>query len=56
MVVYDSDLAPASHTVVSFYGDPGSRSWIAERGAGYIVVELAEPALADVEFGYQAAP
>lgn len=56
VVVYDSDLAPASHTVVSFYGDPGSRSWIAERGAGYIVVALAEPALADVEFGYQAAP
>jgi len=56
VVVYDSDLAPSSLTVVSFYGDPGSRSWIAERGAGYIVVELAEPAIADVQFGYQAAP
>lgn len=56
VIVRDDALSAASLSVVSFYGDPGSRSWIAERGQGYFVLELAQPATADVSFGYQTAP
>jgi hypothetical protein len=46
-----SDMNP----LVTFYGDPGSRSWIAARGDGWFTLRLAEPAPADVSFGWQAA-
>ncbi len=39
--------------LVTFYGDPGSRSWIAARGDGWFTLRLAEPAPADVSFGWQ---
>ncbi|HTE05167.1 MAG TPA: hypothetical protein VK824_03145, partial [Planctomycetota bacterium] len=54
-IVRDEALTAAHLPVVTFYGDPGSRFWIAERGAGYFVLRLAEPAAAGVSFGFEAA-
>ncbi len=55
LVVNAPGLTPASQPVVTFYGDAGSRTWIAERGEGYFVVALAEAASADVELGWMLA-
>jgi hypothetical protein len=52
LIVRDARLVAGSQPVITFYGDPGSRSWIAESGPGYFVVELVEPAPADVSFRY----
>jgi len=41
---------------ITFLGDPGSRSWIEERGEGYFVLRLAEPAVQATAFGYHTAP
>jgi hypothetical protein len=48
-------LRADSNPLVTFYGDPGSRSWVSARGDGWFTLRLAEPAPADVHFGWQAA-
>lgn len=47
-------LRAGANPVITFYGDPGSRSWIAARGEGWFTLQLAEPAPTDVSFGWQA--
>jgi hypothetical protein len=56
VVVQDGALTAGHLPIVTFYGDPGSRFWIAERGAGYFVLQLATPPAAAVEFGFEARP
>jgi hypothetical protein len=51
--VHDSGLLPDQHPLITFYGDPGSRSWIEAKGVGWFTLRLAEPAPADVSFGWQ---
>jgi len=51
--VQDSRLLPDQHPLITFYGDPGSRSWIEARGAGWFTLRLAEPSSAAVSFGWQ---
>ena len=41
-----------SQPMLTFYGDPGSRWWIAARGEGSFTIALAQPAAQDVGFGY----
>ena len=48
---------PMPKAIVAHMTRPSSwinRSWIAERGPGYFVVELAEPAPTSVTFRYLA--
>jgi len=47
-------LGAEQDPIVTFYGDPGSRSWVESKGAGWFVLRLAEPAPAEVSFGWQA--
>jgi hypothetical protein len=47
---------PDSLPIVTFYDDPGSRAWVMERGQGYFVIALAEPAPAEVQFGFSLSP
>ncbi len=49
-------LTEDSLPVVTFYGDPGSRYWIGERGQGYFVLELAEVASGAADFGWWMTP
>jgi hypothetical protein len=49
-------LTPKSQPVITFYGDPGSNSWVEHRAWGGFQLKLAAPAPADVEFSFQAAP
>ncbi len=55
VVVPAGGLQPDQHPLITFYGDAGSRSWIAAKGEGWFTLRLAEPAPADVHFGWQAA-
>ncbi len=55
VTVSSPGLRADSNPLVTFYGDPGSRSWISARGDGWFTLRLAEPAPADVNFGWQAA-
>ncbi len=53
VIVRDDAASADALPMVTFYGNPGSWHWIAERGDGYFVVELQEPATSDVTLGYQ---
>ncbi|MBM3984911.1 MAG: hypothetical protein FJ296_04350 [Planctomycetes bacterium] len=53
--VMSPGLRADSNPLVTFYGDPGSRSWISARGDGWFTLSLAEPAPVDVRFGWQVA-
>ncbi len=56
VVVKNSILRSDSLPTITFYGDPGSYSWIADRGEGYFVLKLAQPVANAVSFGYQVTP
>jgi hypothetical protein len=56
VLVEDPAITPDSVVTVSFYGDPGSRSWVSQRGDGFFVLDLAAPAPATISFGYRAGP
>ncbi len=55
VVIENAGLRAESLPVVSFYGNPGSFYWVSERGDGYFVVNLADPAPEGLEFGYTVA-
>ncbi len=55
VVVRDAALTAMHLPVVTFYGDPGSRFWISERGPGLFEVRLAQPVASEVSFGFEAA-
>lgn len=55
VTVTSPGLRADSNPLVTFYGDPGSRSWVSARGVGWFTLSLAEPAPADVRFGWQVA-
>jgi hypothetical protein len=54
VLVQAAGFGAADNPVVTFYGDPGSRSWVEQKGEGWFVLRLAEPAPAAVSFGWTA--
>ena len=55
-VVRAPGASSASLPMITFLGDPGSRSWVSQRGEGFFTVTLASPAPADVGFAWQIVP
>ncbi len=56
LVVQDGRLAADSLPVLTFYGNPGGSYWVSERGHGWFVVELEQPATDWLELGFSATP
>ena len=53
VIVNANGLTPDSQPVITFYGDPGSRSWVEHRAWGHFEIRLSEPAPADAMFSFQ---
>ncbi len=52
VTVFNPALQANAHVQITFHDNPGSVSWVSARNAGSFVLELAEPARAQVPFGW----